>query len=287
MVGGDEAIWHVTIDDQQHGPMSRAQVLKYLHDGQVVGSDLIWRPGFSDWKLVSDLEEFWHPPRRGRPPPLPAPTQQPQPDDSDQTAAVSASSSKRKVSLWNAANAGLVLSVLVLLLQIANGRGFELASYAQTASTSTIAYLAGQILGVPLIFTVLAGITNIFKWQSPSSEAPAKKGATIFACMLAGVVVSLALYGHWFFGTTETISGATRDDYMSKMQSGCIQKQKSLNQGLTDELISKYCWCLSEQMAANTTYKQLASDANAPDVQDYLRRQAEAAGQTCQGRLGR
>ncbi len=61
--------WHVIIDGAQRGPLSRAQVLEHLHDGQLVGSDLIWRPGFSDWKPVSELADFCQPPRRGPPPP--------------------------------------------------------------------------------------------------------------------------------------------------------------------------------------------------------------------------
>ena len=51
---GEEVIWHVIIDGEQHGPLSRDQILEYLHDGQLVGSDLIWRPGFRDWKRERD-----------------------------------------------------------------------------------------------------------------------------------------------------------------------------------------------------------------------------------------
>ena len=66
---GEVVIWHVIIDGEQRGPLSRAQVLEHLHDGQLVGSDLIWRPGFSDWKPVSELADFWQAPRRGPSPP--------------------------------------------------------------------------------------------------------------------------------------------------------------------------------------------------------------------------
>src|SRR6478736_339808 len=72
-------VWHVIIDGEQRGPLSRDQILEYLHDGQLVGSDLIWRPGFSNWKQVRELAEFWHPPRRGAsPPPLPVPAKPPE-----------------------------------------------------------------------------------------------------------------------------------------------------------------------------------------------------------------
>ncbi|MFK4507071.1 DUF4339 domain-containing protein [Bradyrhizobium daqingense] len=64
--------WHVIMRGEQHGPLSRDQVLQHLQDGQLVGTDLIWRPGFSDWKPVSELAQFWQPPRREpSSPPLP------------------------------------------------------------------------------------------------------------------------------------------------------------------------------------------------------------------------
>jgi hypothetical protein len=56
-VAREDAIWDVNIDGKQHGPLSRTRILAYLHDGRLVGSDLIWRPGFSDWKPVSELAE--------------------------------------------------------------------------------------------------------------------------------------------------------------------------------------------------------------------------------------
>jgi hypothetical protein len=59
-----EAIWHVIIDGKEQGPLTKAQVLEYLRHGMLAGSDLIWRPGFPDWKPVSELGEFWQPPKR-------------------------------------------------------------------------------------------------------------------------------------------------------------------------------------------------------------------------------
>jgi hypothetical protein len=173
-VDTEDAIWHVLIDDKRHGPLSRAQVLEYLRDGYLAGGDLVWRPGFSDWSQVNQLSEFWQPPSRGQPPPLPPPAQHPE-RDNDLTAAIASARSNKKVSLWKAANAGLALSAFLLALQVASGRGYELASYAHTASVPTVAALVGQVLGVPLIFVVIAGIVNIFKWKLPSSDASTSK----------------------------------------------------------------------------------------------------------------
>lgn len=64
-MAGQGTIWHVIIDGEQRGPLSDDQVREYLHEGQLVGSDLIWRPGFSDWKPLKEVADFWHPPRHG------------------------------------------------------------------------------------------------------------------------------------------------------------------------------------------------------------------------------
>jgi uncharacterized integral membrane protein len=221
-------------------------------------------------------------PQRGslRPPPMPRPTEQPG-RDNDQINAVG---TNKKWSIWRAANAGLLVAVLPLALQIANGRGVELASYAQTATAETVLHLAGQILAAPLLFVIIALIRNIFQWRLPNSDRRAIEGAILFVFLLVGIGGSLAIYGHWFFSSTERISGGTRDYVMSKMQPACLQRQMSLKQGAnpSDDQISKYCTCVGTQIADNTTYKRLASDSTAPDVQKYLKQQAEAAGQACQ-----
>jgi GYF domain 2 len=285
---GEVVIWHVIIDGEQRGPLSRAQVLEHLHDGQLVGSDLIWRPGFSDWKPVSELADFWQPPRRGPslPPPLPAPTElsgrnDDHSDDAPATPLIALPN--KKWSIWKAASAGLTLSLFTLAIQVASGRGFEIANLVQTASVATVVQLAAQILAAPLLFVIIAVVRNIFRWRLPRSDTRAIASATVFFLMLAGTGVALALYGQWFFNSTERISGATRDYVMSTMQPACVQRQMSLRQGIkpSDEQISKYCQCFSIQMADNTTYKGLTRDSNAPDVQAYLKQQAEAAGQTC------
>jgi uncharacterized integral membrane protein len=280
-----DAIWHVIIDGKQHGSLSHAQVLEYLQDGQLVGNSLIWRPGFSDWKSVSEVADFWQPPRRGSLQPLPAPTEQPERDEAAQIDAVV---TDRKWSIWGAANVGLFVSAFVLALQIANGRGVELASYAQTASVATIMFLVGQVLGTSLLFVVVALVVNIFRWRLPKSDARAIKGATVFVILLVSIGLSLALCGQWFFSSTERISGGTRDYVMNKMQPVCVQRQMSFKQGAnpSDEQISKYCQCVSIYIADNTTYKGLTRDSAAPDVQEYLKKQAEAAGRECRTWMG-
>jgi hypothetical protein len=172
---------------------------------------------------------------------------------------------------------------LPLALQIANGRGFELASLAQTASVATIVQLTSQVLAAPLLFVIIASVRNVFKRRLPKSDASAMEGAVLFVFLFAGIGGSLALYGQWFFSSTERITGATRDFAISTMQPTCVRRQNSLRQGAapSDEQIAKYCTCVGIQMADGMTYKRLASDSNAPDVLEYLKQQAETAGAAC------
>src|SRR4051794_560033 len=121
------AIWHVIVGGgAQQGPLTQSQVLEWLKGGTLVGSDLIWCPGFPDWKPVSEINEF-----RQRPPrittevnvPAPPQTVADQPRKSDKPFV------GEKWSLWKSASVGLLVSAVTLLAQVASGRGFELADY--------------------------------------------------------------------------------------------------------------------------------------------------------------
>ena len=46
--------------------------------------------------------------------------------------------------------------------------------------------------------------------------------------MLAVIGISLALYKQWFFSSTESITGATRDYFTKRMYSSCVQRRDSL-----------------------------------------------------------
>jgi len=77
-MAGQEAVWRVVINDNEQGPLTKSQVLEHLKDGLLTASNLIWRPGFSEWKSISEVSDFWQPPKRPsaidavQPPPLPA-----------------------------------------------------------------------------------------------------------------------------------------------------------------------------------------------------------------------
>jgi hypothetical protein len=280
MAGEGEAIWHVIIDDRQEGPLTEAEIFEYLVDGRLSGG-LIWRPGLTDWKQVSEIDEFRQPPKR-------APLREPararpstpshaetrnQPDREEPPAG-------GKWSLWKSANIGLLFSALTLVIQIIGGRGFVLANYAHTASAETISFLIGQILGAPLIFVFIAFLRNLFKRRQPKSKASATLGAVTFVALFLGLSGALYLYGEVFFSRDEIISGEARSTFIADASYPCIRKQRSLNQNATEAQMDKYCACVSEKIASSTTYKQLGTEADAAALAE-LKRRIEAAGNAC------
>lgn len=281
-MAGQEAIWHVIIDGKEQGPLTKAQVLEYLRHGMLAGSDLIWRPGFPDWKSVSQIGDFWQPPKRTSIRPSvqsrtlvqSAPEHVPEPDRID------APSAGEKWSVWKSANVGLLVSAFILLLQIGTGRGFELANYAHTASAATVSNLIGRILGVPLIFVFIAVVRNLLNRRQPKSSASAARGALIFVALLVCILGALMIYGEVFFSSTETISGEYRKTFVADWYRACVQKQRSLGQNVTEAQIDKYCTCVNEKIADSTTYKQLGTAPDASALAD-LKQKVEAAGYTC------
>ena len=281
-MAGQEAIWHVMIDDKERGPLTRDEVLEYVRDGMLAGTDFIWRPGLPDWKAVSEIGDFWQPPKR-RPAAAPAQSLAPAQSASapvDERDGTGLQPVGRKWSVWRSANIGLLVSALTLVLQIGVGRGFELANDAHTASAATISRLVGQVLGVPLIFAGIAEVRNLLKRRQPKSRASAVRGAVTFTALLVLILGALAVYGEMFFSSTETISGGTRAALIAGAVRSCVQKQLSAGQNLTASQIDRYCSCISEKMADGTTYQQLGTEPDASAVA-ALKQKAEAAGTAC------
>jgi len=281
MAGGGEAVWHVIVGEKQEGPLAEAEILEYLAGGRLSGSDLIWRPGLTDWKQLSEVDEF-------RQPPKPAPLREParsrtsgaspaeiryRPDHDEPSAG-------GKWSLWKSANIGLLFSALTLVIQIADGRGFELANSAHTASAETITILVGQILAAPLVFVFIAFLRNLLKRRQPKSKASVALGAVTFVALFLCLSGALFLYGEVFFSRNEIIRGEARSTFIADASYPCIQKQRSLDQNATEAQIDKYCACVSEKIANSTTYKQLGTEADAAALAE-LRQRLEAAGNAC------
>lgn len=56
--GGDEAVWHVVIDQEQVGPMTAQEVSERFARGEIDSDTYIWKEGFGDWERMAAVEPF-------------------------------------------------------------------------------------------------------------------------------------------------------------------------------------------------------------------------------------
>jgi hypothetical protein len=290
-VAGLEPIWHVIIGGEQRGPLTEDQVLAFLGDGTLAAGDFVWCPDFPDWKRAREIGDN----RPLGPGPVPAQAVvepgsavqddwdiavQDDAEPIDEPLETDAPAAGAAWSLWASANIGLLVSALMLMLQIGRGQGFELASYAYTASAATTSGLIGQILGVPLILVLIAVARNLLNRQRPKSRVNAERHALAFAVLLLCILGGLKLYGETVFASTDIISGEARKLFIVDAYRGCLQKQHAGNRNVSDPQVDKYCICMSQKMAAGTTYRQLGSEPDANALAD-LRQKVEAVSDAC------
>jgi hypothetical protein len=293
-VAGLEPIWHVIIGGRQQGPLTEDQVLAYLGDGRLAADDFVWCPDFADWKRAGEIGD-----NRPLEPVLaqavvaPDAAAQDDRDIVDQAIAVQngaepadeprpteASSAGAAWSLWASANAGMLVSALLLLLQIGRGQGFALANDAHTANAAAIGGLIGRILGVPLLFVLLALMRNFLKGSRPASPVNVLRHALAFVALLVCMLGGLKAYGEIVFASTEIIGGEARRSFIADAYGACLRKQYVGGQNVNDPQVDKYCICTSQKMATSTTYRQLGSypDANA---RAELKQKMEAVNDSC------
>src|SRR5690349_14144961 len=55
---GDEAVWHVVINQDQVGPMTAVDVRARFASGELDAESYVWREGFSDWMPLAQVEVF-------------------------------------------------------------------------------------------------------------------------------------------------------------------------------------------------------------------------------------
>src|SRR5687768_3615850 len=56
--GGDEAVWHVVVDQEQVGPITVAEVQAKFAAGEIDAETYIWREGFADWLPLTQVPDF-------------------------------------------------------------------------------------------------------------------------------------------------------------------------------------------------------------------------------------
>jgi GYF domain 2 len=183
-------------------------------------------------------------------------------------------------SLWTSANVGMLISALALLLQIGRGQGFELANYAHTASPAAISALIGQILSVPLLFVLIALVRNLLKQGRPKPRANPIRHALAFSALLLCMLGGLGAYGQTVFASTEIISGEARKSFIADAYGACLRKQHADGQNVSDPQVDKYCICISQKMAASTTYQQVGSEPDANALAE-LKQKVEAVSDAC------
>ncbi len=55
---GDDAVWHVVVDQEQIGPITVAEVGARFAAGEIDAETYIWREGFADWLPLAQVPEF-------------------------------------------------------------------------------------------------------------------------------------------------------------------------------------------------------------------------------------
>jgi predicted Zn finger-like uncharacterized protein len=55
---GDEAVWHVVINQDQVGPMTAVDVQQRFAAGEIDGETYVWREGFADWLPMAQVDTF-------------------------------------------------------------------------------------------------------------------------------------------------------------------------------------------------------------------------------------
>jgi predicted Zn finger-like uncharacterized protein len=55
---GDEAVWHVVINQDQVGPMTAVDVQRRFTSGEIDAETYIWREGFPDWLPFNQVDTF-------------------------------------------------------------------------------------------------------------------------------------------------------------------------------------------------------------------------------------
>src|SRR5438552_2168851 len=57
-LGTGEAVWHLVVDREQIGPLTREEVQAKFRAGEVDLETYAWREGFADWLRLGSIEDF-------------------------------------------------------------------------------------------------------------------------------------------------------------------------------------------------------------------------------------
>jgi hypothetical protein len=60
--GSAQLQWHLSRDGKQFGPFSRDQLLQMAEHGKLQAQDLLWTPGYDNWRPATDIPGVLKPP---------------------------------------------------------------------------------------------------------------------------------------------------------------------------------------------------------------------------------
>ena len=83
----EDNVWYLARDGKQHGPLSHVEMTKLVELGHLRPTDLVWRPGFSDWRPAPTVFDM-SPPAPPAPQPVAAEPLAPQPQPAPAPAVV-------------------------------------------------------------------------------------------------------------------------------------------------------------------------------------------------------
>ncbi len=64
----EDSVWYLARDGKQHGPLSHVEMTKLVELGHLRPTDLVWRPGFADWRPAPTVFDMTPPPVAAPPP---------------------------------------------------------------------------------------------------------------------------------------------------------------------------------------------------------------------------
>jgi GYF domain 2 len=122
--------WYIARDGKQHGPLSDVEMRTFVAQGHLKPTDLIWRPGFADWRPAPTVFPFQAPeaqapqPRAPSARPSAAPAQMASPAVVERSFEPSRIRVARDTDSQPSSRRGRVLGAAVLLVLVAAGGGW-------------------------------------------------------------------------------------------------------------------------------------------------------------------
>lgn len=138
--------WYIAREGKQHGPLSDVEMRTFVAQGHLKPTDLIWRPGFADWRPAPTVFPF-QPPEPAPPPPRAAVTRATAPARAPSASPVERSFEPDRIRIAQGGDAlspsegrGRIMAAVLVLVLLAAGGGWyfwQHGAFNFPASTKT------------------------------------------------------------------------------------------------------------------------------------------------------